>query len=80
VPERFELGDEALGHSFGVAAAVVVAAEVVGELLDLLVEEVDVVEDRADPDGGRVIKAALQRLLERGDLGAQPATAPGAPH
>jgi hypothetical protein len=44
-----------------------------GQRSDLLVEEVDVRKDRADPDGVQMIKAALQRLAQRRQLGAQPA-------
>lgn len=40
-------------------------------LLDLLIEEVDVAQDRADPQGVMAIKTALQRLSERGDLAPQ---------
>jgi hypothetical protein len=46
-----------------------------GEAGDLLVEEVDVGQDRPDPDGVQVIEAALQRFSERGELGAQLALA-----
>ena len=45
----------------------------VGEPVDLLVEEVDVGEDRPDPERVQVIEAALERLFERRELGAQPA-------
>jgi hypothetical protein len=44
-----------------------------GQTGDLPVQEVDVLEDRADPHGVQVIKAPLQRLLQSGDLGAHPA-------
>ena len=40
---------------------------------DLPIKKIDVLEDRADPHGVEMVKAALQRLLERRDLGAQPA-------
>ena len=49
----------------------------VREPVDLLVEEVDVGEDRADPQRVQLIEAALERLLERRELRAQPALAPG---
>ena len=42
-----------------------------GELVDLLLEEVQVRKDRADDKRMMGLKAALQRLLERGDLRAQ---------
>ena len=45
----------------------------VAEASDLLVEEIDVREDRSDPQGVHAIKAALQRFAQRGDLLAQPA-------
>src|SRR3990172_41582 len=44
-----------------------------GEALDVLVEEVDVGEDRADDERVLVAEAALERLAQRRDLGAQPA-------
>ena len=44
-----------------------------GEARDLLVEEVDVGEDRPDPDGVQSVEAALERLPERRQLGAQAA-------
>ena len=46
-----------------------------GQARDLRVEEIEVVEDRPDPDRMQVIEATLQRLPERLDLGAQ--LAPG---
>jgi hypothetical protein len=39
--------------------------------VDLLVEEVQVSEDRSDHDGVVGLEAALQRLAQRGDLGAE---------
>src|ERR1700727_2547665 len=45
----------------------------VGETVDLLIQEVDVGEDRTDPESVEVIKAALQSLFEGGQLGAQSA-------
>ena len=45
----------------------------VGEPLDLVVEEVQVGEDRADHERVVVLEAALQRLAQRGQLGAQSA-------
>ena len=44
-----------------------------GERSDLLVASVDVREDRADPDSVQMINAALQRLAQRGQLGAKAA-------
>jgi hypothetical protein len=44
-----------------------------GQARDLLIEEVDVREDRCDPQRVHAIKAALKRLAQRGDLLAQPA-------
>ena len=43
----------------------------VREPVDLLVKEVDVRENRADPQRMNVIEAALQRLPEGGELRAQ---------
>ena len=45
------------------------------EPVDLLVEEVDVGEDRPDPGRVQPVEAALERLLERGQLLAQAALA-----
>lgn len=45
----------------------------VSERGDLLIEEVDVLEDRADPDYVDVIEAALKRLREGRNLLTQPA-------
>jgi hypothetical protein len=42
-----------------------------GESLDLLVEEVQVGEHRADDEGVVGLKAALERFAQRGQLGAQ---------
>ena len=42
-----------------------------GQRRDLLIEEVKVGEDRADPHGVEVVEAALQGFFERWDLGAQ---------
>lgn len=39
-----------------------------GELLDLLIEEIDVAQDRADPQPVMAVEVTLQRLLECGDL------------
>ena len=39
-----------------------------GELLDLLVEEVDVAQDRADPQPVMRVEVPGQRLAQRGDL------------
>ena len=39
--------------------------------VDLLIKEVDVREDRADPQRVQMIEAALERLFERGQLRAQ---------
>jgi hypothetical protein len=45
----------------------------VREAVDLLIEEVDVREDRADPQRVQLVEATLERLFERGQLLAQPA-------
>jgi len=44
-----------------------------GQRLDLLVQEIKVVEDRADPDGVQLIEATLQGLPQCRELRAQPA-------
>jgi len=49
-----------------------------GEVEDLLIEEVQVAEDRADPDGVQMVEAALQCFFELKDLLAQPALASSA--
>jgi hypothetical protein len=43
-----------------------------GQAGDLLIEEIDVGEDRSDPQCVHAVKAATQRVLERGDLLTQP--------
>jgi len=45
----------------------------VREAVDLLIKEVQVREDRADQQRVQTVKAPLQRVLERGELLAQPA-------
>jgi hypothetical protein len=45
----------------------------VGETVDLLVQEIDVGEDRADPQRVHIIEAPLEGLLERRELRSQPA-------
>ncbi len=45
----------------------------VGEPVDLLVQEIDVREDRTDPQGMHLVKAALKGLAQRGELDPQAA-------
>ena len=47
--------------------------DLVGEQLDLLVEEVEVGEDRRDDQRVLAVETADQRLAQGGDLRAQPA-------
>ena len=44
-----------------------------GEPVDVLIEEVEVLEDRADHERVVRLEATLQGFAQRGDLGAQPA-------
>ena len=43
----------------------------VREAVDLLIQEVDVREDRADPQRVQLVEATLERLFERGQLRSQ---------